>query len=518
MLITALTACSGIPAETSGSNPAAQEINEVPLVIYHISDNEIELRFTSDKLASIERLAFLAPTGGENGSYNTSVNIDFERDSDRICPFLMVFNEAMEIEYNVDVYSGEMEASVEGDTLICRIEHENIIAPFAKSALWHIDSENPQPFEGVITDDVSVIIEPVIEGFLPDEFKRSEYDDEYFKPETDDFIIVTYEIPVRLAKPEWHRPYGGNITFGVVGDEYYESSAKVTYLLSFNGDKYIGTKVRLEYASIEDAMLAGLDCGFVPTAIGMPDEKTEDETLIANFFEERDRDFFGRQTVETDYEGTYYGHFDQFRYFDFKAQDTIQEVERLVDMRLSDNSDTITFVPISSINYTACKTESSTLPYFDGSCEATAYSSKRTNKAGSNDTVLDTVLKLPGDVENFTPTTDDYAYVIEEDIRGEEASQNYGFEGVYEQFVELYSFDENGNVIQWVYRMYHIDHLSDDFEGYEYPESFKSWVFDKESGAYYIDYIAEGYIQTKDELMQELLRYGEHEGYYFSKP
>lgn len=399
MLITVLTACGGTPAATSGSGPAdsadaagTQETTEAPLVIYHISDDEIELHFTSDNLESIERLAFLAPTGGENGSYNTSVNIDFERDSDRICPFLMVFNEAMEIEYNVDVYGGEMEASVEGDTLICRIKRENIIAPFAKSALWHIDTEDPQPFEGVITDDVSVIIEPVIEGFLPDEFKRSEYDDEYFKPETDDFIIVTYEIPVRLAKPEWHRPYGGNITFGVVGDEYYESSAKVTYLLSFNGDKYIGTKVRLEYASIEDAMLAGLDCGFVPTAIGMPDEKTEDETLIANFFEERDRDFFGRQTEETDYEGTYYGHFDQFRYFDFKAQDTIQEVERLVDMRLSDNSDTITFVPISSINYTAGKTESSTLLYFDGSCEATAYSSKRSNEAGSSDEVLDTIL------------------------------------------------------------------------------------------------------------------------------
>lgn len=70
-----------------------------------------------------------------------------------------------------------------------------------------------------------------------------------------------------------------------------------------------------------------------------------------------------------------------------------------------------------------------------------------------------------------------------------------------------------------MYRRYHIDHLSDDFEGSEFEESFKKWTFDKESGAYYIDYLVENEgSQTKDELLTDLLRYGEHEGFYFSKP
>lgn len=129
------------------------------------------------------------------------------------------------------------------------------------------------------------------------------------------------------------------------------------------------------------------------------------------------------------------------------------------------------------------------------------------------------ILNLPGDTKNFTPITDDYAYVIEQDIRGDEASEYYGIEGVYEQFLYLYSFDENGNVVQWMYRLYHIDHLNDDFEGYEFPESFKKWTFDKESGAYYIDYLVENEgSQTKDELLTDLVRYGQHEGFYFSKP
>lgn len=60
MLITVLTACGGTPAATSGSGPAdsadaagTQETTEAPLVIYHISDDEIELHFTSDNLESI---------------------------------------------------------------------------------------------------------------------------------------------------------------------------------------------------------------------------------------------------------------------------------------------------------------------------------------------------------------------------------------------------------------------------------------------------------------------------------
>lgn len=214
------------------SSESIQNEEKQPLIIYHISDDEIELHFTSQKLASNELIAFLAPKDGENGGYNTSANLKLERVDGEINPFLMVFNEAMDVDYTVDVYGGEMEASVDGDTLICHIKHENIIAPFAKSALWHIDTENPQPFEGIITDDVSAVVEPVVEGFLPDEFRRSDYDDQYFKPESDDFIVLTYEMPIRLLIPEWYQYYGRDWHYGLYMSEK-ESTAKITYLISW---------------------------------------------------------------------------------------------------------------------------------------------------------------------------------------------------------------------------------------------------------------------------------------------
>lgn len=521
------TACSSNPtaeisSETSDTDNGTALVSAIaeekpPLVIYHISDNEIEIHFTSKELDTNEMLAFLQNSG--NDEYNPAVQLQIEHNNGEIHPYLMVFNDTAELDYIIYDSDEEMETTVDGDTLICNIKHTNIISEFDGVEIWHIDTEQPTSFDGIISDDVPAIVKPA--GVLPEEFKRSEYDDEYFTPDTDDFIVITYDIPVELAQPEWHRPYAGNWAFGVFGDEYAKSNVKVTYLLSFDDEKYLGTKVRLEYDSIDDAMVSSLGWGvnLVPTERGMPNEKTEDETLIANFFEERDRAFFGGQAEKTDYSGTYFGHHDQFRYYDFKALDTLPKVEKLIDFKLSDRSTAIPYVPMSSITYSAGKTGTATLIDYAGNHNATTYSSKRTNKAGSSDEALEIVMKLPGDTKNLTPITDDYAYVIEEDIREEEASEYYGYDGVYEQFVYLYSFDENGNTVQWIYRRYHNDYLKDDFNGEEFSESFKKWTFDKEGGAYYIDYLIEnGGAMTKEELSMDLQKYGQHEGYYFSKP
>jgi len=528
------TACSNNPATETSSQPSSTDngtalVSDVaeekpPLVIYHISDDEIEIHVTDENLNSVTTLIFYgAPS---DGTYWPVAQFELNGNDGEIEPSFFALDDEMNMEYHINQYNGEMEYSIDGNTLKCNIKREGIFSAFKDADSWnleHLNAESgePIPFEGVVTDDISAIIEPVINGVLPEEFKRSEYDDEYFTPETDDFIVITYDIPVELAQPEWHCPYGGDWAFGVFGDEYAQSSVKVTYLLSFDDAKYLGTKVRLEYASIDEAMLASLEwsINLVPAERGMANEKTEDETLIANFFEERDRVFFGRQAEKTDYTGTYYGHYDQFRYFDFKALDTLPKVEKLIDFRLSDRSDAIPYVPMSSISYTAGKMQSATLVDYSASYAVTTYSSKRTNNAGSSDEALDLVLKLSGDEENFKPITDDYAYVIEEDIRGEQASENYGYDGVYEQFVYLYSFNKSGKTVQCIYRLYHMEYLSEEFSGSEFPESFKKWTFDEESGAYYIDYLIEnGEMMTKEELSMDLQRHGQHKGYYFSKP
>lgn len=530
MLSALITGCgannnrSNTPASTGDGSVDALSSESIkyeekpPLVIYHISDNEIELHFTSQELASNELIAFLAPKDGENGGYNSSANLKLERVDGEINPFLMVFNEAMDVDYTVDVYSGEMEASVDGDTLICHIKHENIIAPFEKSALWHIDTENPQPFEGIITDDVSAVVEPVVEGVLPDEFKRSENDDQFFKPDSDDFIVLTYEIPIRLLLPEWYQFYGRVWHYGLYHSEK-ESNVKITYLISYTDDKYSSTKLRLEFASIDDAMVSSLvyDYDIVPLDLGLPD-KPDDSLVTAEFFEDCDQRRYGAIS-ESDHNVVYHGHFDQFRYFEYKAQDTLPELKTLMSVPLTEYSDMLAFIAMSSLSYSAGKTQTCELLEYSGNVTATTYSSKRTHEAGSDNAVLEIISKLPGDSQYFAPVTDDYAYVIE---------HNYSDQGdgYFNQDVYLYSFDENGKIIQWIYRRQYSEYLSDAFEGEEFSENFKSWEYDEESGAYYIDYLAEyegGELYSsenstaKEYLLFDLTKYGQHEGFYFSK-
>ena len=531
VLIILLTGCGG-KVENSKINAPAEENNTViqssenvkkeenqPLVIYHISDDEIELHFTSDQLASIERLAFLAPSGDENGGYNSSVNIDFERDGDNICPFFIVFSETMDVAYTIDSYGNEMEVTIEGNTLICCIKHENIIAPFAKTEIWHIDAENPQPFEGIITDDVSAIIEPVVEGFLPDEFKRSEYDDQYFKPESDDFILLTYDISIRLLLPEWYQHYGRTWHYGLYMSEK-ESNVKITYLISYVDNEYYSTKLRLEFASVDDAMVSSLvyDYDIVPLDLGLPDEP-DDSLVTAEFFGDCDQRRYGALT-ESDHDVVYHGHFDQFRYFEYKVQDTLPDLKTLMSVPLTEYSDMLAFVALSSLSYSAGDMQTCELLEYSGNVTATTYSSKRTHEAGSDSAVLDTINDLPGDSTYFSPITDDYAYVLTQDC------PNQG-DGYFNQDVYLYSFDSNGKIVQCIYRHQYSEFLSDAFEGEEFSESFKRWTFDKASGAYYIDYLADyegGELYSgegstaKENLLFELTKHGQHEGFYFSKP
>lgn len=435
----------------------------------------------------------------------------------------MVFNESMEIAYNVDVYSGEMEASVEGDTLICRIKHENIITPFAKSALWHIDAEQPTSFEGVITDAVSSIIEPVVIGTLPDEFMRSEYDDEYFKPESDDFIVLSYEIPIRLLTPEWCQYYGRVWHYGLHGAER-ESSVDVTYLISYVDGEYYSTKLRLELPSVDDAMLLPLvfDYDIVPLDLGYPDEK--DESLVtAEYFEDCDQRRYGSLSA-SDHDVSYLGHFDQFRYFEYKVRDTLPELRTLMSVPITEYSEMLAFIAMSSLSYSAGETQTCELLEYSGNVAATTYSSKRTHQAGSDNAVLDTMLEVPADKDYFKPLTDDYVYLIHSQIGS--LGDDY-----YEQTVYLYSFDESGNLVQYIQRICSdFEHGDNGYMSYvpeawlgatEYVETDKAMytdmlvLFDADDilyGGFYED------DTQKDILLDELLTSADNEGYYVSKP
>lgn len=486
-----------------------------PLVIYRTSNDEIELHFTSEALETVKDVIFLAPDG--NGNRNPAVILSLGQYDGAIHPSFRVYTDAA---YTIDEYNGEMEYSIENNTLICHIRHEDIAAVFHKVTLWHIDTAKPVSFDGVITDDLTdAVYKPPEKGILPTEYKRSEYDEHYLTPDSDDFIILSYEMPVHIYEPTWSNKTGV-ISYGAY-TKMTDSTVKITYLISFDKDTYLSTKIRTEYKTIDEAMRTSIifDHDIVPTELGLPD-KVDDSLVTADFFEESDLLLFGNLS-ELNQDAVYHGHFDQYRYFEFKAQDTAYELKSLVSVPLVDGTDTLADVPLASINYTAGQTGKSELISYI-SIEATIYSSKRSNQAGGNEAVLDKIYALPGDNQYFTPLTDDYAYIIKEDIRDSDAYE----EGFFEQIVELYSFDESGNVVQWIYRKQHADYLNDNFEGEEDSESYVNWTFDKASGAYYIDLLAEyggdysgDEMQTdKQYLENDLLRYAQHEGYYFSKP
>ena len=156
--------------------------------------------------------------------------------------------------------------------------------------------------------------------------------------------------------------------------------------------------------------------------------------------------------------------------------------------------------------------------------ELTIYSSKKTFKAGSDPTVLESIQELHGDSQYFTPLTDDYVYVI----RSSSPDTGYYTE-------ELYSFDSNGKLVQDVERERNPYFEQEGFEYKTYmpdliEEEWAHVIFDDTDKVFYRDKLAlyggENLLYgglsendtQKDILLQNLVNHGEHEGYYISKP
>ncbi|HKM33979.1 MAG TPA: hypothetical protein VJY54_04455 [Lachnospiraceae bacterium] len=96
----------------------------------------------------------------------------------------------------------------------------------------------------------------------------------------------------------------------------------MTYLISYNGDEIVSTKIRTEYETIDDAMLASLvfDHTIYPLELGLPDEPNDD-LITADYFEECDRMMF-ENWVKYYYSQNpndiiYQGHHDNLRYYEF---------------------------------------------------------------------------------------------------------------------------------------------------------------------------------------------------------
>lgn len=147
------------------------------------------------------------------------------------------------------------------------------------------------------------------------------------------------------------------------------------------------------------------------------------------------------------------------------------------------------------------------------------------NAVGADDSILGKLLKRDSDAEYFTPITDDYMYVL----IGQETGMglNQGYSQDYEHSV-LYSFDEYGNVVQYMKRdinTYYEDNPSEGSPGYSAGEEVPDYVH-VVNGVEYTDGLEEGYepdgiefLTPKGEVIWSEASYKRnHLGYYISKP
>ena len=240
------------------------------------------------------------------------------------------------------------------------------------------DSSSGQGEDTIYSENGNEGTDEVAIAELPPEFSACAHDDEYFQPNSDDFIVISYETRLMCWEPCWYRNNSGVMEYGPYRDEMVsEGIAKVTYIESFDGDAHLGTKVRVEYEAVESAMLAGLVHGYniVPIELGYPNEQ-DDALITEDYFEAADRMLFSNITA-TDYDVTYQGHFDNFRYFEFRPQETANGLKCLADIPLSDLSEAMVRVPFRSLSYRAGETAKITITNYQRTYEVTTYSSKK---------------------------------------------------------------------------------------------------------------------------------------------
>lgn len=107
---------------------------------------------------------------------------------------------------------GEIQVNWDGNTVSANLQYleiANILDKYTNYRVEYCVLESGEceileegKFADILTE-VPAIVEPVIEVFLPDEFKNSEYDDQYFKPDSDDFVVIEYVTPINIHTAEW---------------------------------------------------------------------------------------------------------------------------------------------------------------------------------------------------------------------------------------------------------------------------------------------------------------------------
>ncbi len=179
------------------------------------------------------------------------------------------------------------------------------------AACKHVEiaSDDEQLFAVIPYENMAKTAKPQIEK-LPDIFPKSSKDDEFFTPDSDDYVVVMEEYPV-LKYYDYGFGYANGVeVYGPV--DTHDGSVTVVSIISYDEFGLISTKTKMIYSNLRDAMVAPAGRLSWMGTEDLTDETEHDEQIMADFFEEMDREFYGSGEY-TNHE--YHGHFDNVRYF-----------------------------------------------------------------------------------------------------------------------------------------------------------------------------------------------------------
>ncbi len=142
---------SSITGGTQGKEDSKSKEETSKLIIYSISDDEIEMQLDIKGVNDNTDIMFLSQTG--SNVFNPTVRLQLDYYENEVHPCLFVYSEKMEQEYELSKDNGGINYTIDGDILKCYMKHENLMSAFNIIKLWQFGyTSNAISFDGIIVD------------------------------------------------------------------------------------------------------------------------------------------------------------------------------------------------------------------------------------------------------------------------------------------------------------------------------------------------------------------------------
>lgn len=290
-----------------------------------------------------------------------------------------------------------------------------------------------------------------------------EYDEEYLTPDSEDYEVIVYEVPVVYLVSDYtvyRDAYGVPEGFGLPrsGNEYKTSCTYIKVISYGTGREILSVKEKLDYPDEKDALrpyLAALSENWVMFDNGVIPDDFDEEEAVRKIVDETVPAYFSSVS-----DGTSITRKGSVWYGQKADSSSGYNLTDLAQISLRDNTKDFKAKSTNDIGINSFDISYETSS--DEVCHVTTYYSfpEYHGKRLYDDYTLETIgqrFNNPDDEKYFKPVTDDYLYYL----------RNDGGDS------DLMSFDEQGNLVQWVNRR------DDEPNGYAnmlYDETFEPYM------------------------------------------